>query len=144
MKPIASRIRHVAFGCSMLLMSMVPANPAGCATETPRQDSLARQNERMAWWREARFGMFIHWGLYAIPAGTWNGESAPGTGEWIMRNAKIPVADYEKLLGQFDPVQFNAMQWARLAREARMNYVVITTKHHDGFCLFDSKETEYD
>src|SRR3954470_974873 len=69
------------------------------------------QPDRMSWWRDARFGMFIHWGLYAIPAGEWKGQQIPGSGEWIMNRAKIPVTEYEQLTKQFNPTQFNAEQW---------------------------------
>jgi len=88
--------------------------------------------------------MFIHWGLYAIPAGTWEGEEHDGIGEWIMAHADIPVEDYEKLAPQFNPVKFDADQWAKLAADAGMKYLVITSKHHDGFCLFDTKATDWD
>ena len=93
----------------------------------------------MNWWREARFGMFIHWGLYSIPAGTWNGKQIPGIGEWIMNNASIPVADYKALAGQFNPTGFSAHDIVALAKSAGMKYIVITAKHHDGFAMFDSK-----
>lgn len=98
----------------------------------------------MKWWREGKFGLFIHWGLYAIPAGMWNGQAVPGIGEWIMRFARIPKAEYEQLAGQFNPVQFDADAVARLARAAGMKYVVITAKHHDGFAMYDSKVSGYD
>ena len=101
-------------------------------------------DERMAWWREARFGMFIHWGLYAVPAGEWNGKPVGGIGEWIMNRGKIPLADYSKLVDQFNPVKYDAAEWVRIAKDAGMKYIVITSKHHDGFCLWDSKHTEYD
>src|SRR5262249_54073653 len=108
------------------------------------QKDPTSQDQRMAWWREARFGMFIHWGLYAIPGGTWNGKKAGGTGEWILTNAKITVDEYEKLLPQFNPVKFDAKEWARIAKAAGMKYLVITSKHHDGFCLWDSAQTTWD
>ncbi|MBN1420623.1 MAG: alpha-L-fucosidase [Planctomycetes bacterium] len=111
----------------------------GLAAETE-----AERDSRMNWWREARFGMFIHWGLYAIPAGEWEGRKIPGIGEWIMYNAHIPVAEYEPLAKRFNPVAFDADAWVRIAKDAGMKYIVITTKHHDGFCLFDSKLTTYD
>ena len=91
------------------------------------------------WWREARFGMFIHWGLYAVPAGIWKGKEIPGIGEWIMHRAEIPVKEYEKLAKSFNPTRFNADEWAQLAKDAGMKYLVITSKHHDGFAMFDSK-----
>ena len=90
----------------------------------------------MAWWREAKFGMFIHWGLYAVPAGTYDGKQVPGIGEWIMNRGKIPVADYAKFAEQFNPVKFNADEWVQTAQDAGMKYMVITTKHHDGFAMF--------
>lgn len=104
----------------------------------------AQQDARLDWWRHAKFGMFIHWGLYAIPAGTWQGEQIPGIGEWIMLRARIPVAEYEQLASQFNPIHFNAAEWVSLAKRAGQKYIVITSKHHDGFCLFDSAVTEYD
>lgn len=107
-------------------------------TETP-----AHKDARMAWWREARFGMFIHWGLYSIPAGTWGGKQVPGIGEWIMNNASIPVADYKALAPQFNPTGFSAHDIVALAKAAGMKYIVITAKHHDGFAMFDSKADSF-
>ncbi len=101
-------------------------------------------SDRMQWWRDAGFGMFVHWGAYAVPAGIYKGKEVSGIGEWIMSSAKIPVPEYEKIVRQFNPQQFDADAWARLAKEAGMKYLVITSKHHDGFCLWDSKVTEYD
>jgi alpha-L-fucosidase len=92
---------------------------------------------------EAKFGMFIHWGLYAIPAGEWKGERLPGISEWIMQRAKIPRDEYAALAKQFDPVKFDADAWARIAREAGMRYMVITSKHHDGFAMYDSDVSGY-
>lgn len=91
------------------------------------------QDARMAWYREAKFGMFIHWGLYAIPA----------RGEWVMHKEKIPVAEYAKQAGEFNPVRFDAGQWVRVAKDAGMRYMVITSKHHDGFAMFGSKASAY-
>jgi len=112
--------------------------------EASAQRAAARQEPRLAWFRDAKFGLFIHWGLYAIPAGTWRGEPVPGLGEWIMLRARIPVADYAPLTGSFNPVKFDAAAWVALAKAAGQQYLVITTKHHDGFCLFNSILTAYD
>jgi alpha-L-fucosidase len=97
----------------------------------------------MAWWRQARFGMFIHWGLYAVPAGEWNGKRIGGIGEWIMHNAKIPVTDYANLAQKFNPVKFNAEEWVGIAKNAGMKYIVITSKHHDGFAMFHTRVSPY-
>lgn len=107
-------------------------------------ETVAERDARMAWWRDARFGMFIHWGLYAVPAGRWNGEEVPGIGEWIMDRAAIPVHEYEALAAQFNPTAYDPVQWAQIAKDAGMKYVVITSKHHDGFCLFDTDATQWD
>ncbi len=105
-------------------------------------ETTAEKDERMSWWREARFGMFIHWGLYAVPAGEWDGVT--NYGEWIRNNARIPLDVYDQFREQFNPTAFDADAWVRMAKDAGMQYIVITTKHHDGFCLFDSRETDFD
>src|SRR5687768_2039732 len=81
------------------------------------------QDQRMKWWRDARFGMFIHWGLYAIPAGEWKGQQYPGIGEWIMKHAQIPAVEYRALAKQFNPVKFNAQEWVSIAKNAGMKYI---------------------
>ena len=93
---------------------------------------------------EAKFGMFIHWGLYAIPAGEWKGERMPGISEWIMQRAKIPRDEYAALAKDFNPVKFDADEWVMIALDAGMRYMVITSKHHDGFAMYDSDVSDYD
>ena len=90
-------------------------------------------NKRMEWFVHDRFGMFIHWGLYAVPA----------QGEWMRSLQKIPLEDYEPYFEEFNPVDYDPKAWAKAARQAGMKYAVLTAKHHDGFCLFDSKLTGY-
>ena len=97
---------------------------------------------RMTWWREARFGMFIHWGLYSIPAGEWKGET--NHAEWIRTTAQIPIDEYDKFVQEFNPIKFDADEWVRMAKDAGMKYIVITSKHHDGFSLFNSRYTDFD
>ncbi len=109
------------------------------APQPPLVEDSPAHAARIGWWREARFGMFIHWGLFAIPAGEWNGRSIPGNVEWIQARAKIPREEYAKLAGQFNPVQFDADAWVRLAKEAGMKYLVFVAKHHDGFAMFSSR-----
>jgi alpha-L-fucosidase len=106
-------------------------------------ETTAQRDARMKWWREARFGMFIHWGIYSIPAGTWDGKRIPGGGEWIMNSASIPVAQYKALAPKFDPTGFSAHDIVALAKAAGMKYIVITAKHHDGFAMFDSKANPF-
>ena len=92
-----------------------------------------QKKERMAWWTNDRFGMFIHWGLYALPA----------RHEWVKNQERITTEDYQKYFDNFNPDLYNPREWAKMAKAAGMKYAVITTKHHEGFCLFDSKFTDY-
>ena len=101
------------------------------------------KDQRMQWWREARFGMFIHWGVYSVPAGSWNGRQIGGIGEWIMNRAKIPVAEYQTMAKQFNPVNYDPDSWVKMAKDAGMKYIVITAKHHDGFALFETKASKW-
>src|SRR5262249_32932325 len=92
------------------------------AAQSAPAAATAAQDARMKWFREAKFGLFIHWGLYAIPAGEWKGQPVAGIGEWIMNRAKIPVGEYEQLAKQFNPMKFNAEQWVQMAEDAGMKY----------------------
>ena len=126
---------------AVLYMSVMYSGLAGAeivSTNTPPAPP-----DSIHWWREARFGMFIHWGLYAQPAGVWKGQDIPSIGEWIMYNARIPIPEYEQLAKTFNPVKFNAEQWVLLAKRAGMKYIVITSKHHDGFAMFRSPSNPY-
>ena len=114
-----------------------------CAAQLSFSQQLSK-NERMQWWREARFGMFIHWGVYAQFAGVYNGhEQLKGGAEWIMNRSKIPVAEYQAMAKQFNPVKFDADEWVRTAKNAGMKYIVITAKHHDGFAMFTSAASKW-
>ncbi|MEX0330055.1 MAG: alpha-L-fucosidase [Puniceicoccaceae bacterium] len=125
--------------CAMLLGGQFSLGPEASAESTDERAA------RMQWWKEARFGMFIHWGLYAVPAGQYRGvQQERHIGEWIMDTLNIPIAEYEKFANHFNPVQYNARQWVKIAKDAGMKYIVITSKHHDGFCLWDSKLTDWD
>jgi alpha-L-fucosidase len=118
-----------------LLSSTISAQKPG---ETERQ-----HRQRMQWWEEARFGMFIHWGIYSVPAGIYQGKEVPGIGEWIMNKGKIPMAEYQQYAAEFNPVKFNADSIVSLARAAGMKYIVITSKHHDGFAMFKSDASNF-
>ncbi len=127
-----------------LLGSMTLAGSAVPVPQTanPPATDPARAN-RLAWFREAKYGLFIHWGLYAIPAGEWKGKRSLGLGEWIMNRSQIPVKEYEQLAARLNPVKFDPDAWVQLAQDAGMKYIVITSKHHDGFAMFASKVSRY-
>ncbi len=128
------RKTHHLLRCLTLLLALLTA--AGAFAETDSQ-----RDKRMAWFREARFGMFIHWGVYSVPAGEWNGQT--NYGEWFLEETKMPVSQYEKYAARFNPVQFDADQWVKMAKDAGMKYLVITSKHHDGFGLWPSDQTDW-
>jgi alpha-L-fucosidase len=135
-------VRRLGFVLAAVTMaaSARAAQPAAPAPAAPA--ASAAKGDRFGWFNKAKFGLFIHWGPYAVPAGEWEGKK--DYGEWIMLQANIPGKKYEELARQLNPVKFDAKEWVGLAKEAGMNYLVITAKHHDGFCMYDSKLTDYD
>jgi alpha-L-fucosidase len=130
------RVLLIAF---LLLTSLFTKAQKDFLNETTQDRDV-----RMQWWRDATFGMFIHWGAYAVPAGEYKGKDVKGVGEWIMHTGNIPIPEYEEFVRQFNPIQFDAKEWVHIAKDAGMKYIVITSKHHDGFSLWDSKVSNYD
>jgi len=125
----------LGLGLAALITS---AADSGNSSETKEQ-----RDARMKWWREAKFGMFIHWGVYSVPAGFYKDQPVRGIGEWIMNRGKIPCVEYQAFAKGFNPVKFNATEWVKIAKDAGMNYIVITSKHHDGFAMFDSQASDW-
>jgi len=101
------------------------------------------KTDKMDWWKDAKFGLFIHWGVYAVPAGIHNGKDVAGIGAWIMSNDTIPTAEYQAYAKQFNPVKYNPEAWVKMAKDAGVKYLVITSKHHDGFALFETKASKW-
>ena len=129
---------HILFAILILVSAL------GYAQGKPETKKLL-DKERLEWWHEARFGMFIHWGVYALYGGNYHGhEQARGGAEWVMNRCKIPVDEYQKMARQFNPVNYDADVWVKMAKDAGMKYIVVTSKHHDGFALFDSKASDWD
>lgn len=136
--PTAAAPAPVAVAAAPAAPAAVPAVAAPTTQESPEARAA-----RMAWWHQAKFGMFIHWGVYSVPAGTYDGKQIPGIGEWIMNRGKIPVARYAEYTKEFNPVKFDADAWVKLAKDSGMNYIVITSKHHDGFAMYPSKASKF-
>ena len=136
--------------CALILLNIGFITLFSCTNQKENTKEVVSENDpesnqsdaRLEWFKEAKFGMFIHWGLYAVPAGEWNGET--NHAEWIMLQSNIPVDQYEGFAKKFNPVEFNAEQWVKIAKQAGMKYIVITSKHHDGFSMYNSQYTDYD
>ena len=140
------RNRFTMAGAACALAGWATLAALGAAEPGPDPyagETKEQRDARMAWWREARFGLFIHWGVYAVPAGVYKDRKINGAGEWIMYDGRIPVAEYRAFAKSFNPVKYDADAWVRLAKEAGMKYIVITSKHHDGFALFKSKASAW-
>ena len=133
----------LAVAITVLFAFGVPASAADAESPSTTSETKEDRDARMDWFRDAKFGMFIHWGVYSVPAGEWNGKQDKGCCEWIMENLKIPVSEYEKFRDEFNPVKFDAKQWVQIAKDAGMKYIVITSKHHDGFAMYDTKLTDW-
>jgi alpha-L-fucosidase len=125
----------------LLKSAAVAAVAIGLSSSVLVAETPAERDLRMAWFREARFGLFIHWGVYSVPAGEW--KTNKNYGEWFLEETKMPVSQYEQYARQFNPVKFNAREWVRMAKDAGMKYIVITSKHHDGFGMFRSDLTDW-
>src|SRR5438552_7899195 len=131
-------MRKAAICSTLTILLSVPCLFGQTAHETSEQFQA-----RTKWWREAKFGIFIHWGIYAVPADSTDLEGHKRIAEWYFSNKQLQVKDYEKFASEFNPVQFDARRWVATAKNAGMKYIVITSKHHDGFSMFDTKMTDY-
>jgi len=144
--------RIMMISCLVMIITSLILSSCGNTPEaggTEKKAPLIKTQEqlqadaRLQWFRDARFGMFIHWGVYSNPAGIWKGKPTTFFGEWIMSRARIPVKEYELLAKDFNPVKFNADEWVQIAKDAGMKYIVITAKHHDGFAMYQSASSKY-
>ena len=107
------------------------------------KEDEAKLEAAKTWFKEAQYGMMVHWGLYALLGGEWKGRVMPGIAEWAQSYFRIPIAEYSRLATAFNPLYFNADEWVQIARDAGMKYIVFTSKHHDGFAMFHSKVSKY-
>jgi alpha-L-fucosidase len=130
-------IKNLIYICLVINILLI----ASCKSTGQKE---AKPENKMQWWEDAKFGLFIHWGVYSVPAGMYRGKEIDHHAEWIFHAAKIPVAEYRKFAGQFNPVKYDPEAWVKLVKNAGMKYIIITSKHHDGFALFDSKVTDWD
>ena len=131
------------FSTALALLMLVSACSTGTKeSTTDNSDNIRKQ--ALKEWKDMKFGMFIHWGVYSIPAGVWEGKQIEKLGEQIQRHAYIDDEDYQEIAAQFNPVNFDADKIVQLAKNTGMNYIVLTAKHHDGFCMFESQHTDFD
>lgn len=139
------KLRHLILLSLAAMPSAWAATPEGAPVLAERGETAAAHDARMAWFRDAHFGMFIHWGLYSQAGGLWNGKDARfnNCAEWLMFGGKVPVKEYATLAKDFNPTRFDARAWVRAAKAAGMKYVVFTAKHHDGFAMFKTKASPF-
>ncbi|HEY4416914.1 MAG TPA: alpha-L-fucosidase [Verrucomicrobiae bacterium] len=131
----------VLFFANRLAAADIADTAAATAAVAPLPETPAQKAERMKWWNDARFGMFIHWGVYSVPAGEWNGNT--NYAEWFLEETHMPVSQYEKYANQFNPTNFDALTWVKAAKAAGVKYIVITSKHHDGFAMYPTKLSDW-
>lgn len=112
--------------------------------QQPPPNAARVRKQAIERWQDERFGMFVHWGVYAVPAGIHNGKPVRHLGEWIMHHGRIPKDDYRKYAERFTAENYEPAEWVRLAKEAGMSYMVVTAKHHDGFALYDTSASDWD
>ena len=127
-----------------ILAACLTINISNAQEKSPdKVESKEQRDKRMDWWREAKFGLFIHWGVYSVPAGFYHNKPVAGIGEWIMNRGKIPMAEYQQFAKEYNPIKYNPDNWVKAAKEAGMKYIVITAKHHDGFANFATKASPW-
>lgn len=137
------KIKWLHWGIPLLLLTVPSSGHTQVMEKMWDTSSVQHQNPNVQWFKAAKFGLFIHWGLYSKLGGVWKGKRYYGSGEWIMNQAKIPAKQYAKIADHFNPIDFNADAWAKLAKDAGAKYLVITAKHHEGFAMFDSKVSPF-
>ena len=132
------RVRSLIYSLlTTAALLLAGGSPPICQAAAP----AGAPSDHLQWWQDAKFGMFIHWGIYSQAGGEWNGETDHA--EWLQFTAKIPIREYTEYAKKFNPLEFDADQWVSLAKRAGMKYLVITSKHHDGFAMFDSPSNDY-
>lgn len=142
-------VSSVTIVISVVVSVLLPACSASSrrmeheSVVTSASTSASSSEERGSWYTESKYAMFVHWGLYSDAAARWKGKTYYGISEWIMFQARIPVKEYETLAARFNPVEFDAREWVKIAKDAGMKYIVITAKHHDGFAMFHSKASSF-
>jgi alpha-L-fucosidase len=135
----------ISLGFSLIWSLLLPARSAVQKAGAEKPYTPAPENlQARRWFQDAKFGLFIHWGVYSVPGGEYKGQNVKGIAEWIMHSLKIPIPEYEQFASQFNPTEFDPAEWVRLAKQAGMKYITITSKHHDGFAMWDSKVSDWD